>query len=151
MRWQQCSATNTTKTVSVTNPLTAELYVLNVNWGPIQSLRWGPAWVTISTCDSHLSSDSESSSLDSQLEGVGKRSGTTINGFVGDSGGCSSLECGGRSSIHWAFGRTSSSMAVSSQTFSLGIPEHVHTLLFKASVHVNQPLTVHISVISVSA
>lgn len=42
-------------------------------------------------------------------------------------------------------------MAVSSQTFSLGIPEHVQTLLFKASVHVNQPLTVHITVLSVGA
>jgi hypothetical protein len=31
-------------------------------------------------------------------------------------------------------------MAVSSHTFSLGIPEHVQKLMFRASVDVNQPL-----------
>lgn len=117
---------------SVTHPLTAELYVLKVNWGPIHSLLWGPAWVTISTCDSHLSSDSGSSCLDSQPDGVGKQFGSTISGFVGDSGGCSSLECGGRRSIHWAFGWTSSSMAVSSHIFSLGIPEQAQMLVLRA-------------------
>ena len=34
----------------------AVLKVLKQNCGPIHSLRWGPTWVTISTCDSHLSS-----------------------------------------------------------------------------------------------
>ena len=118
--------------ISITHPLTAELYVLNVNWGPIHSLLWGPAWVTISTCDSHLSSDSESSCLDSRLEGVGKQSGSTISGFVGDRGGCNSLECGGRRSIHWALGWTSNSIAVSSHIFSLGMPEQAQMLVFRA-------------------
>lgn len=132
--WPLCNTTkHQTWFNSITHPLTAELYVLNVNWGPIHSLLWGPAWVTISTCESHLSSDSESSCLDSRLEGVGKQSGTTMSGFVGDRGGCSSLECGGRRSIHWAFGWTSSSMAVSSHIFSLGIPEQARMLVFTAS------------------
>ena len=82
-----------------TNPSLAGLKVLKQNCGPIQSLRCGPTWVTISTCDSHLSSWPPLGCLD---KGDSRpKYKESISGFPWFKGGWRSFVAFGGFKVHW--------------------------------------------------
>lgn len=101
-----------------THPL-GVLYVLKMNWGPIQRRRCGPLDVTISTCDNQRSSLSNPSDSIA-LSFISMR--FLSNQLPGKSGGWISIELSLRRRFHWAFASTYSSMGESSFCFDAGIP-----------------------------
>lgn len=98
-----------------------------MNCGPIHKRRWGPACVTISTCDNQRSSRSSVPKCPSWLVSKFKLLSMTrslISQLSNGSGGDSSAwKFDRKPRIHCAFGSTSNSIGVSSQTFSFGMPK----------------------------